>query len=155
MIEKLGKSNNIDVYEFIKRVNDRYQDFYITIDKQRRFLNDWDLIDKILKTQELYGSFDKQLNGILMIYREKGFRNYVKILAENREVENRLIKFFFWNCAGQDLFLKLKKQNPLSKFMQHFGFVFSGDRGLEVLLFRKGTKQFKYYSTKDSEEQGE
>jgi len=44
------------------------------------------------------------------------------------------------NFSEQDLYIKLKKENPLTKYIKYFGFIPAGDRGLEILLFRKGIK---------------
>ena len=138
MIRKINYKNSIDVFEFINRVPDKYQDMYITKNKERIFLKDLKFIEKILNTQEVYISEDKEINGLLLIYREKGFRPYVKILADNKETERNLIKYLIWNYSDKDLFIKLKKENSIIKIIQRYGFVFSGDRGQEMLLFRKG-----------------
>jgi hypothetical protein len=64
MIQRLKERNALDIYEFINRVKDIYQDFYVTIDKQRKFLNNIDIIGKLLKYQEIYGLYTDKLQGI-------------------------------------------------------------------------------------------
>ena len=149
MIERLKYKNSIDVYDFVKNVNDKYQDFYVTHENQRLFLTEFNLIKKILVRQEVFGYFDKGLHGLLIIYKEKGFRPYVKILSENRHAESFLIKFLMFNFSEQDLYIKLKKDNTLAKYMRYFGFIPTGDRGQEILLFRKGIKILHKMRPKD------
>jgi len=149
MIERLTKRNKIDVYEFVQRIKDRFQDFYITQDNQRLFLTDFDMIRKLLEKQEVYGVYEKGFKGLMIIYKEKGFRPYIKILTENRHAESSLIKYLMFNYSEQDLYIKLKKENPLSKYIRYFGFVPSGDRGQEVLLYRKGIKILHKMQAKD------
>jgi hypothetical protein len=140
MIERLTKKNFIDVYEFVQKTKDRYEDFYITHENQRLFLTDFKMINKLLEKQEIYSVYDKGVKGLMIIFKEKGFRPYIKILTESRKAESSLIKYLMMNFSEQDLYIKLKKENPLAKFIKYFGFIQQGDRGLEVLLYRKGIK---------------
>lgn len=152
MIQRLNLSNLVDVKEFIKNTKDYYSELYITYKKERLFLNNEYILEKILKHQEIYGVFEKELTGILLIYREKSYRPYVKILAKDRDSQSKLIKFLMWNFSEKDLYLKLKKENPLSKYIQKFGFIFLGDRGQEILLYRKGIKKINIFKPKDEQE---
>jgi len=141
MIQRLKEKNCIDFYEFFTRVEDKYFDFYITKEKNRLFFkNNWDLIKKTLKFQECYGLFNNGLRGILIITKDKGYRPYVKLLAENRKYTIDLLKWFRWNFSEQTLYFKLKKDNPLSKMIFKTGFVKIGDRGSEILFEKKGIK---------------
>ena len=147
MIEKLKLKNNIDVLDFFNNTYDKYSDFYITKDKQRIYLkNNLYLIKKFLKNQEVYGEINKDLEGIITIYKEKGFRPYLKILAKNNNIVKRFIKFVIWNFSNNDLYVKLKKENPLGGILQSYGFKYIGNRGTfdkpgsEILLFRPKNK---------------
>jgi len=140
MIKRLNQKNICDIVEFVKKDYDKFEDFYITSDRKRLFLNDSRLVKKLLKKQEIYGIYDKELEGLLMIYREKTYRPYIKILSINKDVAKKLIAFLMFNFAEQDLYCKFKKQNPLTVIIQKYGFIFQGDRGQEILLFRKGIK---------------
>jgi len=104
MIQKLKLQNKIDVYEFLSRVYDRFEDFYITKEKERKFLkNNWSLIEQILGKQEVYGIEKKGLKAIMIIVREKGFRPYVKLLSENSKYAIDMLKFLKWNFSEIDL----------------------------------------------------
>lgn len=150
MIRRLNHKDSLSFLDFILRVKDLYEDFYITQERNRIFFKDLYTIKKLLDKQEVYGFFEEELKGILIIYREKGFRTYIKILTENRNIENKFIKFLMWNFTDIDLYAKLKKNNSLSKYLQLinratqkplFGFVTLGSRGDEILLYRKGEKR--------------
>lgn len=151
MIEKLKIKNKIDIYEFLSRVNDRFEDFYLTENKERKFLkNNWLLIEKVLLKQEVYGLFSNGLKAIMIIVREKGFRPYVKLLAENSKYTIDFLKFLKWTYFEKDLYMKLKKENPLSETIKKTGFVMVGDRGRELLFFKKGLKQLFKITPKDT-----
>lgn len=150
MIQRLTVENKIDVYDFLSRVEDRHQDFYLTEDKSRKFLkNDWSLITKVLLKQEVYGLENNGIKAIMIIVRDKGFRPYVKLLAENSKYTIDMLKFLKWSYFEKDLYFKLKKNNPLSQIIKNTGFIKIGDRGLEDLFFKKGLKQLFKITPKD------
>ena len=136
MIKKLNYKNTLDVYEFILRVKDNYEDFYITSNKQRVFLRKLSLIEKTLKYQTIIALEEAgEIKALLMIIKEKGYRTYVKILAEKRDYVYDLLKYLNWNY-NEELFIKAKKQNPIVQISQKFFFNFIGDRGQEILLVK-------------------
>jgi hypothetical protein len=150
MIGKLTVKNKIDIVSFLLEFNDRFEDFYFTLDKERKFLkNNLSLIEKILSRQECYGYFNNGLKGLLIIYRSKGFRPYLKILTVDYNATNNLMKFFVWNKNELDIFCKLNTDNPIVNVIKKFGFFIKGNRGKEVLLFKKGFKTFTKLTPKD------
>jgi len=151
MIQRLNKSNIIDLVEFFNRVPDKYEDFYLTENKERKFLKgNWSLIKKILETQEVYGLFQGNLKGLLIVLHEKGFRPYIKLLSENSKYTIDMLKFLKWNYFEKDLYAKFKKENPLSTMIIKTGFIKIGDRGRELLFFKKGLKQLYPITPKDN-----
>lgn len=147
MIKRLNKKNLIDVYDFLLTIIDKEKDFYITINKERIFLKDsLKLIEKILKYHEVYGKFDSSLKAIYIIYREKGFRPYLKILAEKKLDYIDLIRFLKWQASEIELFCKLKKENSIIEYLHKAGFFKIGDRGKEILLIKKPFKINKLIS---------
>jgi hypothetical protein len=137
MIKKLNYKDSIGVYEFISRTKDVWEDFYITTNKSRIFLKDLKFIEKILKYQDVVGLEESgELKAILLIYREATFRPYVKILSQKTDYIYDLMKYLNWNF-NCELFIKVKKTNPVSKIAQKFFFNFIGDRGQEILLVRQ------------------
>jgi len=152
MIERLRIKNTADVIEFLSRVPDKYQDCYVTVDKQRLFLKkNWSLIEKIIKKQSIYGLFNSELKAILIILKDKGFRPYIKILAEDNKHARYILKFLLWNFTNEELFCKLKKQNPLVEICKRHGFLSIGDRGSELLLCKKAIKSLREIKPKDGE----
>jgi hypothetical protein len=142
MIKNLNYKNSIDMYEFCLRCQDKYEDWYITKNKSRLMIKDLKLIETILKTQEVYAIEESgEIKALLLILKEKGFRTYIKVLAEKNDDIYSLMKWLNWN-VNQELFIKCKKTNPLSKISQKFFFNFIGDRGSEILLI-KNKKEIK------------
>lgn len=147
MIRKLNHNDKISTYEFILRVKDIYEDFYFTQNKQRVFLRTLPQIEKLLNHQEVYAMDDGEFHALLVILKEKGFRTYVKILAEKSDYVYDLMKFLNWNY-NTELFIKAKKLNPIIKISQKFFFNFIGDRGSEILLV-KHKREIKCGSSKN------
>ena len=137
MIRRLNYKDTIGVYDFIRSNKDKYEDFYITINKSRVFLKDLKLIKKILSYQEVFAIEEKgDIVAILLIYRERGFRPYVKVLANKNKYVYDLLKFLNWNF-NSELFIKAKKYNPIINIAQGFFFNFIGGRGQEILLVKQ------------------
>ena len=151
MIEKLNYKNKLDVYNFVISNNDSCQDFYITFDKERHFLNDLKLVDKVLRTQQCYGLFEKELEAVMIVYRSEGFRPYVKLFAKKQSQYNKLLKFLNWH-HNEELFVKVKKYNPAVYELKRNRFFVEGFRGKEILLKKlkdtrerpHGTNQFLF-----------
>jgi hypothetical protein len=150
MIKKLSTKDRVSLYDFVIDTKDVYEDFYITENKERHFLKNWFLVNKILKTQEVYGLFEKELSGILLIYRSKNFRPYLKVLAKTDKYLIDMLKWFRWNFNEIDMYLKVKKDNPLSRKILKTGFILIGNRGKENLFFKKGIKQLYKLTPKDN-----
>jgi hypothetical protein len=146
MIRRLQLKDKISFYEFVNRCNDCYFDFYVTIEKERKFPKEnLKLIEKLLKYQETYAVEEKEIKGILLIYRSKGFRLYIKILVEKIDFAYDLLKYLNWNFSQYELYAKFKKENPITRIAQlknklgfpKYGFGFYKSRGQEVLLIHK------------------
>jgi len=149
MIQKLTIKDRISVYDFIINTKDVYEDMYITENKSRHFLRNLSLINKILKHQEVYGLFEKELQGILLIYRSKGFRPYIKLLAKSNKYYYDLMMFLKFNFNDKELFAKLKINNPLVEILKRKGFINIGMRGKEVLLHKVEIKEIYKLTPKD------
>ena len=170
MIQRLKQKNLLDLKFFFRDIPDRYKEMYITINKERIFLKDnIYLIEKILKHQEVYGIFDKELKAIMIIYKEKGFRPYLKILAKNEKYYKNLLSYLFWNFSESEIFIKIRKNNPLlnnfatkvktregmEKYIPRKRFIIKGLRGQEILVVKKVFKLVKKFIPKDSGDQND
>lgn len=151
MIERLKICNKIDIYDFLERVDDKFQDFYLTKEKERIFLKgNWSLIEKTLKHQEVYGLFNNGLKGILLIYKNKGYRPYIKMLAISNKYYYNLLMYLRFNFMNKELFAKLKLNNPLVQILERKGFISIGKRGKEILLHKQAIKEKYKLIPKDS-----
>jgi hypothetical protein len=150
MIKRLNYKNSIDIYDFVLRVEDKFQDFYLTQDKQRIFIKEIKLIEKLLKYQEVYAVEDNEIQAIMIVLHEKGFRSYVKLLSSKIDYSYDLLKSLSWNYEKKELFIKIKKTNPICKILQRYGWTFAGDRGQEVLYIKKAKMEniHGYHSNK-------
>lgn len=127
----------------LQELSDLYNDFYITKNNLRLTIRDnTDLL------------FDNLKGGDKIAFGEGGFayisgfsdnapRKYVKILPKTEEGAERLIKVILQNIHC-DLFIKIKKNNPIKEILKRNQFFFVGDRGREILLKRKYIERKKY-----------
>jgi len=92
MIQRLKQKHLFDCYDLIKNNKDT-EDFYITWNENRIGLNNLQILKKVLKQQEVYGIYDSNLVAIMIIYKEKGYRPYIKLLANNSKYYNHFMIF--------------------------------------------------------------
>lgn len=135
MIERLSTNKKLEVFEFIKNTPDKFNDFYITINKNRILLNNLNLLNKILKKQICYGLYNPSLKAMAIIYKEKGYRAYLKLLASDLTSIIDLLIFIGWN-HNDELYVKIKRFNPIKEILQEKGFYIYKNRGREILLKR-------------------
>ena len=134
MIRPIKKKDELNFIYFCK-LEDKYQDFYITKENQRYFLTDDNIAKEVFnrcykESDICYISEEgNTINGILLIigYAEKANRKYVKILAENQKIADNLLK---------DIFAKLNNKNTLIHTFKDNGYRFLGGRGSQTLLIR-------------------
>lgn len=132
--DSLNKKEEKELISILEDLKDFYTDFYITKDNMRLFLKDNpELINDCLKNGDKIAYCE---DGILLIYGLKSdYRNYVKILSKNAKTVKKLIQVIDWHLS-EDLFVKVKKKNPIVNTLKGLGFEFSGSRGREILLKR-------------------
>jgi hypothetical protein len=132
---------------------DLYGDFYVTRENIRIALRDnSDILFNYLKKGSQFVYDETNENGIALILREKGFRTYIKILTKDTYLANKFLKMISWHVK-ENLYVKLKKNNPLIKTFQYNNFQFKGDRGNEILLERiyVPRPEYKVYKGDDNE----
>jgi hypothetical protein len=151
MIQRLHTKDALSIYDFILNCQDRFEEFYFTKNKDRIFCNNIKIINKLLKSQEIYALCNPEVKGLLFIYREKTFRPYAKFLAKDSNTEWALVKFFNWNFS-EEIYAKLKQDNPLVRRLLKIGFIEKGYRGAEILLYKPKTQKRinNYYEKKES-----
>lgn len=134
---RLNKEEKSDIRMILQEIKDIYRDFYITKNNLRLFIQENSdlLFDNLNKGDKIIYS---EKEGIILAvgWSDKASRKYIKILAKNKTSADKLIKNLIWNLE-EDLWAKIKKNNPLNKILQKNGFKFVGNRGREILLCKK------------------
>lgn len=132
---KLTESEKVELKAIIEKLDDLYADFYITKNNLRLFIKE--------NLTVLFEELDK---GDKIVYNDKGVivingfsdshpRKYIKILSGDLKITNELLKVLFWNIK-MDLFIKIKKNNPIREVLEVNGFRFLAGRGKEILMKR-------------------
>lgn len=142
MIKSLTKRTDkalSDLLIYLK--NNKDEDFYLTENNQRYYINDYYSLKKLLRnTTQLYISdTNKEVDGTILLWKSKGgnvSRTYVKINSLNKEIANKLITVLLWN-HGQELFIKLRKDSPFLELFKRHNFEWFHNRGSQILLKRR------------------
>ncbi len=162
MIRTLTQKDLINFIDFCS-TRDRFSDFYITLDNKRFFLNNQKMATKVFYNALKHGDkcFIKEENGcikgvaLITGFSDKFGRKYLKIFSDDVIVIDDLLKMVTWNFEI-DLNIKIKKDNPIGKIAQRWGFQFQGSRGTEILFYRKFDKDLaksrKFQYVKEGDE---
>lgn len=134
-------------------IPDIYGDCYITQENLRLSLreNSHLLFNLLSKGDKIV--FDEKGQGLAFIqgFAEKSDRKYLKLLIKNLNIADKLIKNIDWNISS-NIYIKIKKNNPVKSVLLRNKFKFKGNRGSEILLYKEGKVYKKYKSEKDNEE---
>jgi len=127
-----------EITSTIADLTDIYGDFYITRNNLRLSIKEnlTILFDCLKKGDKI--AFDENGVGIVVGYSDNAPRKYLKILAKDDKTVEALIKVISWDIKD-DLWIKIKKNNPIRKILEKNHFCFKGGRGKEILLI-KGKK---------------
>ena len=133
---RLTKKEKIVITEMINDFNDYYGDFYVTKNNLRLFIKEnISLLFEGLKRGDKIAYNNK---GLIIItgFSDKHPRKYIKLLIKNSNDVGDFLEILSWNI-NCDLWVKLKKKNPLANILENNGFKFYAGRGKEILLVRK------------------
>lgn len=120
-VEKKDRNNFIFMCQF----RDPYSDFYITKNNKRLFLNNTDIAKQVFNNCLRYNEKcyikeeNDEIKAVLIIvgYKEKTERKYLKILAKNKRDVKDLFAFLIWQELPSNVFIKAHKTNSnLVKF---------------------------------------
>ena len=146
----LSKKDKVEINSLLDAITDLYGSFYITKERLRLYIkeNSHLLYEGISKGNKVIWGPE----GIILVdgFADSYPRKYVKILARNEEDASQLIKLLNWNLPSEELYAKLKKNNPILRALQKNSFNFVGDRGKEILLCRK-PKQNNFKANKEGD----
>lgn len=104
---------------------DNYNDFYITKNNNRLFLDKPNhaniCINEALKkgNKIFIAEENNEIIGVLLIlgYTDKMPKKYIHFLTDNDKVTKNLLKFLFWTL-DIDVYIKVKIDNPLKYILQ-------------------------------------
>ena len=134
---QLNKKEKKIIESITGECSDLFGDAYITKNNLRLFLreNVGLLFEGLSKGDKIAYEEDR---GFVFIcgYSDNAPRKYIKILTKDEDSTNRLVKTLQWHVK-EDLFCKIKKNNPIKRVLERNGFRWAGDRGKECLLCRK------------------
>jgi len=133
---QISKKQRKIIENLLQEYTDDYSDFYITQSNLRLFIkeNEHLLFEALKKGDKIV--FGEEGIAFVTGWSDKASRKYVKLLIKDTHSANKLLKVLLWNIKT-DLYIKIKKNNPLLEILKKNGFYFKGDRGKEILLVRK------------------
>lgn len=125
--------NKQKIKKFLNSYTDIFGDAYITKDNLRLSIKE--NIDTVFADIERGDKIFIEENGLALVvgFSDNAKRKYVKLLVKNKKVADILLKKISEEIK-EDLFVKIKKNNPVLVIFKknkykHFGF-----RGQEILL---------------------
>jgi hypothetical protein len=136
MIEQLNYKKFLDVYDFLGKKIDKYQEFYIYFDHKKIYLQTFLEIKKALKYNKIYGSYKPDLKGLLTVCEEKN-KVQIRYIAESNKISNDLIRYLLGNWGTKDIYITFNKANNTVKYIQRFGFRITKIDEKEIILYRK------------------
>lgn len=166
MIRKIT-SKDLSKFIYFCQTPDNFGDFYITKDNKRLFLTDIKTAKKVFDdclrhNEKCYIKEEKnEIKALLLVvgYRDKFERKYVKVLAQSKQDFQDLFNYLVWQDL-RDLFIKVQKKNyyfvkydeKIKQFKPSYalrknGFKIIAVRENEVLLKRENEPN-KYSSIK-------
>lgn len=136
----LSKTEISEVRSIICDLQDVHRDFYITRNNLRLFVADnFDIFLDCLKKGDKI-AFNEKGVAIVLGYSDNSPRKYLKILTKELKDVDGLLKIVYWNTK-EDLYCKVKNNNPLKDILLKSGFQFIGGRGKEILMVHKAIEQ--------------
>lgn len=131
---QLSKREKENLEFSLQEFSDIYGDFYITKDNLRLFLKEnSDLLFECLKKGDKIAFGESTGFAVVFGYSDNAKRKYLKLLTKSDEASDKLVKVIQQNVSD-DLYAKIKKNNPVRKILEKNNFRFVGDRGKEILL---------------------
>ncbi len=129
----LSKKEKELITSLVHTITDVYGDFYITQNNLRLFIKEnlQLVFDNLKKGDKII--FDEKGMVLVVGFSDKAKRKYLKILTSKPNEIDNYFKVLNWNIDC-DLFIKIKKNNPLKASLIKNGFTFAGGRGKEILL---------------------
>lgn len=143
MLRLLKSKDKVRFIDFCKSFSDKYNDAYITLERERKFLNEPKIatitFNNIMKRGDkcIVLEDKNDIKGILFIvgYADHFPRKYIKCLTNDINDANKLFRFLNFNFEGE-FFMKLKKDNELCQLIKIHFFNECAFRGKELLFVK-------------------
>ena len=144
----LSDKETKQITSLLHELSDVYGDFYITKNNLRLFIkeNQNVLFDALKRGDKI--AFDDDGMAVICGFSDKADRKYLKILTKDVNRIDGYLKVIAWNLDC-DLYVKIKKNNPLKEVLEKSYFRFAGNRGTEILLYRRARKHDTGHSYKN------
>ena len=137
-IEKreLKEIEKSEVVKLLDGNSDIYSDFYLTKNNIRLYIKEnIDLLyDIVLKGDKLITT--KYMIAVILGYSDNSPRKYLKILTNDITKIPELLETISWKIEC-NIFMKIKKNNPIREILINNRFEVIGGRGKEILLEKK------------------
>ena len=135
----LSKKEESFIWTVLNEVNDPFSDVYLTRNNIRLFLRDnFDVFRTCLKQGDKIAISDSGF-ATLLGYSDNAQRKYLKVLVKDLKDVEALVAAIVVNIS-EDIYCKVKQNNPLRSILLSIGFEFLGGRGKEALLVKKNIK---------------
>lgn len=116
---RLLKSSDKNNFIYFCQQRDIYSDFYITKDNKRLFLTDIKVAKNVFNDCMKHGEKciikeeNNEIKAVLLIvgYKDKSVRKYLKILAKSKKDVKDLGAFLIWQNLPANVFIKVRKNN--------------------------------------------
>ena len=132
----LSEKYKKQIFNLLNELTDLYGDFYITRNNIRLYIKEnIEILYKCLHNGDKI-IFNEEGIVIVTGWSDKSPRKYLKLLAKDDKITDKLIKNINWNIS-EELYCKIKKTNPLKNILLKNRWKFAGDRGKEILLKRE------------------
>lgn len=136
---KLSEKEKKQISGLLSELTDIFGDFYITKNNLRLFIKENpDTLFKCVQSGDKL-AYNQEGMAVVVGYSDNAPRKYLKVLTKDDKTVSDLIKRISWDMDC-DLFVKIKKNNPLRKILEQNYFSFAGGRGKEILLVRRARK---------------
>jgi hypothetical protein len=129
------------VENILAELTDIFGDFYITKNNMRLYIkeNKSLLFECLRKGDKIVFDEDGQGLAIITGWSDKAPRKYIKILSKDLKITDKLLKIIDWNIP-EDVYIKIKKNNPIKPILLKNKYKFIGDRGKEILFMKEGVE---------------
>lgn len=135
ILTKLTQEQKEEVTKIVNKIPDYIGDFYLTSNNLRLYVREnLEILFELLEKGDKIVYCNEGI-GIVNGYADKFKRKYVKLLTNNFKTGDEILQLIIWD-SEQNLWVKLKKNNPLLEVFKNNGFLYVQNRGQEELLTR-------------------